>query len=248
MSRIRRDKEVIRRSFGKIKEVVSLPNLIEIQSKSFNDFVQLDFLPSERKNVGLEKVLRDIFPIEHSDALSLEYVSYELGDWSCICQQLTGVENRYSWRCSSCKKSGCSRLENSETCPECKKKTAKYVTCKKCSSRVFVKPHLIADECRCSGKTYSIPLKVKVQLISWDNDNSGGKKVRDIKEQEVFFCDLPVMCDLYEDEFGLFRLGSSGTFVINGVDRVVVSQIHRAPGVVFTLSKKVAQIRIYPKG
>jgi DNA-directed RNA polymerase subunit beta len=246
MSRIRRDKGVIRRSFGKIKEVVSLPNLIEVQSKSFNDFVQLDFLPSERKNVGLEKVLRDIFPIEHSDALSLEFVSYELGDWSCICQQLTGVENRYSWRCSSCKKSGCSRLENSETCPECKKKTAKYITCKKCSSRVFIKPPLIADECRCSGKTYSMPLKVKVQLISWDNDTSEKKKVRDIKEQEVFFCDLPVMCDLYEDEFGLFRLGSSGTFVINGVDRVVVSQIHRAPGVVFTLSKKVKDFRGQP--
>jgi len=242
----KRDKIVTRRSFGKIKEVVSLPNLIEIQSKSFNNFVQLDYLSSERRNIGLEKVFKDIFPIEHSDNLSLEFVSYEVGEWSCICGQLTGIESRYKWSCSSCKRKGCSRLHDF-VCPECKKKMANYVPCKKCSSRVFVKAPLDVDKCRYSGKTYSFPLKVKVQLISWEVDsNSSKRKVRDIKEQVVFFCDLPVMCDLFEDDDGSFKLGSSGTFVINGVDRVVVSQIHRAPGVVFTQSKKVKDFRGQP--
>ncbi len=255
MSRFERARKCVRKSFGKIKEVVSLPNLIEIQSKSFNNFVQLDFLPSERENTGLEKIFRDIFPIEHGESLSLEYVSYELGDWACVCRQLKGVENRYKWSCSACKKTGCSRLKNSSLCPKCKKSKARYVVCKKCSSRVFVRTLLSVDECRYSGKSYSMPLKVKIQLISWEpssevtNQKSGekgsaeGRIVRDIKEQEVFFCDLPVMCELYEDVEGNFRLGSQGTFLINGVDRVVVSQIHRAPGVVFTLSKKLKDFR-----
>ena len=75
MSRFGRGKGILRKSFGKIKEVISLPNLIEVQSKSFNDFVQLDCIPSERKHIGLEKVLRDTFPVEHNDRISLEYVS-----------------------------------------------------------------------------------------------------------------------------------------------------------------------------
>ena len=93
MSYVQRNWGAFRKSFGKIKEVVSLPNLIEVQSKTFNDFVQLDCLPSERKNIGLEKVLKDIFPVEYNDKISLEYVSYELGDWSCVCGFLKGLEN-----------------------------------------------------------------------------------------------------------------------------------------------------------
>ena len=88
-----------------------------------------------------------------------------------------------------------------------------------------------------------MPLKVKIQLITWDIDpKSNEKSVRDIKEQEVFFCDLPVMCDLYESEGRYFSLGSKGTFLINGVERVVVSQIHRSPGVVFLLNKKTKDL------
>jgi DNA-directed RNA polymerase subunit beta len=242
-----RGKGFLRKTFGKIKEVVSLPNLIEVQSKSFNDFVQLDCIPSERKNIGLEKVLRDTFPVEHNERISLEYVSYELGDWSCICGQLTGVQNRYKWTCSSCKKSGCGRLSQDKKCPHCKEKTAAYIHCKKCFSRVSIKVPATVDECRYSGKTFSLPLKVKMQLISWDiNPENSQKVVRDIKEQDVFFCDLPVMVDLYEDNEGTFFLGSQGTFLINGVDRVVVSQIHRAPGVMFTLSKKTKDFRGQP--
>lgn len=247
MSRFGRGKGILRKSFGKIKEVISLPNLIEVQSKSFNDFVQLDCIPSERKHIGLEKVLRDTFPVEHNDRISLEYISYELGDWSCICGQITGIASRYKWTCASCKKSGCSKLNNSIQCPSCKKDSANYIHCKKCFSRVSIKVPIAVDECRYSGKTFSLPLKVKMQLISWDLDPETNQKiVRDIKEQDVFFCDLPVMVDLFEDNDNTYQLGSQGTFLINGVDRVVVSQIHRAPGVMFTLSKKSKDYRGQP--
>src|SRR5579872_1711017 len=104
MSNIRTAKGTIRRSFSRIKDIVPVPNLIEIQSSSFNDFVQLDCLPEERKLIGLEKVLRDIFPIEYEDRMSLEYVSYELGNWSCTCGKLTGIENRYRWTDTKTKK------------------------------------------------------------------------------------------------------------------------------------------------
>ena len=240
-------KGMVRKSFGKIKEVVSLPNLIEVQSKSFNDFAQLDFLHNERKNIGLQKVFQDIFPIEYNDQISLEFVGYELGDWECVCGALKGLENRYRWRCSACKKTGRSRLDGSGTCSHCKKKNASYIRCKKCSSRVIVKSPASVNECRYAGKTHTMPLKVKMQLVTWDSGSDESKKiVRDIKEQEVFFCDLPIMVDLYEDENCLFKLGNAGTFLINGVDRVVVSQVHRAAGVVFTLSKKLKDFRGQP--
>src|SRR5690349_21894183 len=107
MSNLHRGKStILRKSFGEIKDIVPVPNLIEIQSKSFNDFVQLDYLPEERQMIGLEKVLKDIFPIDYNDKLSLEYVSYELGHWACTCGKLTAIANRYQWSCSSCKKTG----------------------------------------------------------------------------------------------------------------------------------------------
>lgn len=234
----------IRKSFGKIKDIVPIPNLIEIQSSSFNDFAQLDCLPEERQLIGLEKVLRDVFPIEYEDKLSLEYVSYELGHWACTCGKLTGTEGRYSWECSACKERGCSRL-NGNTCPSCSKKKAAYKTCDNCLSRIVIKQPMTVEECRVSGQTFSMPLKVKMQLISWNVDDAGVKQVRDIKEQDIFFVDLPVMADLYEDN-GIFKLGNLGTFLINGVDRVVVSQLHRSPGVVFSQSKKIKDFRGRP--
>lgn len=229
--------QIIRRTFGKIKDIVSVPNLIEVQSKSFNDFVQLDYLPEERQNIGLEKVLRDVFPIDYEDKISLEYVSYELGHWACTCGQLTGILNRYSWSCSSCKKTGCSHLSDGITCPLCQKRSARYETCANCLSRVVVQMPMPLDVCRSGGQTFSMPLKIKIQLINWAHDENGVKSVRDIKEQDIFFADLPVMSDLYEAA-GRFHLGSLGTFLINGVDRVVVSQLHRSPGVVFSQVKK----------
>ncbi len=245
MSSLRARRDTIRRSFGKIKDIVPVPNLIEIQSRSFNEFAQLDYLPSERQHIGLEKVFRDIFPIDYNDKMSLEYVSYELGQWACTCGKVTGIANRYTWSCSSCKKTDCSRLDENNTCTFCKKHTARYKTCSNCLARVSIKLALSLDECRSSGQTFSMPLRVKTQLITWDVDEKGVKIVRDIKEQDIFFADVPVMVDLYENK-GRILLGNLGTFLINGVDRVIVSQLHRSPGVVFSHSKKVKDIRGKP--
>ncbi len=245
MSSLRTGSETVRRSFGKIKDIVPVPNLIEVQSKSFNDFVQLDFLPSERQLIGLEKVFRDVFPIDYNDKMSLEFVSYELGSWACTCGKVTGITQRYAWSCSSCKKSDCSRLNDNLTCTFCHKNTARYKKCSNCLSRVTVQLPLSLDECRSSEQTFSMQLKVKMQLMSWDFDAQGNKIIRDIKEQEIFFADVPVMGDLYEED-GRFRLGNLGTFLINGVDRVIVSQLHRSPGVVFSQSKKSKDTRGKP--
>ncbi len=245
MSNFRTVKGTIRKSFSKIKDIVPVPNLIEIQSASFNDLVQLDYLPEERENVGLEKVLRDIFPVEHDSDLSLEYVSYEIGNWACTCGKVTGIENRYKWSCSSCNKSGCSRLESGGVCPSCKEKAAKYSTCTNCLSRVGLRLDRTVDECRSRGQTFALPLKIKIQLVCWDRDQSDVKVVRDIKEQNIFFTDLPIMADVYE-EGGRFKVGNLGTFLINGVDRVIVSQLHRSPGVVFSQSKKIKDFRDRP--
>lgn len=231
----------VRKPFGKIKDIVPIPNLVEIQSSSFNDFVQLDMLPEERQNIGLEKVLKDVFPIEYEEKLSLEYVSYELGQWECACGKLTGLTSRYQWVCQSCNAHGCSRLKFA-TCPACSKKSAFYKGCADCLARVAVKLPMSLDECRVSGQTFSMPLKIKLQLVSWETDEAGTRCVRDIKEQDIFFVDLPIMADLYE-EHNVFKLGSLGTFLINGVDRVVVSQLHRSPGVVFSQSKKIKDYR-----
>ncbi len=237
-------KGLIRKSFNKVDDIIPVPNLIEIQSRSFNELVQLDFLPSERKTVGLEKVLKDVFPVEYGDKLSLEYVSYELGDWACTCGKLKGIEERYYWTCTSCKKSDCSRLSEDMSCLHCKKKTARYKTCATCLSRVTVQLAMTVDECRANGQTFSLPLKVKMQLLSWDGEGKN-RTVRDIKEQSIFFADVPVMTDLILDK-GRFELGNEGTFLINGIDRVVVSQLHRSPGVIFAQSKKVKDVRGRP--
>ncbi len=238
-------KGTIRKSFSKIKDIVPVPDLIEIQSASFNDFVQLDYLPEERENTGFEKVLQDIFPIEHDVDLSLEYVSYEVGNWACTCGNVKGIENRYKWRCSSCKKTGCSRLNDTFSCPSCKKGKAVYETCSNCLARVVLVLDMTVEECRSSGKTFSMPLKIKIQLVGWNRDDAGNKVIRDIKEQNIFFADLPIMAEIYE-EGGRFKVGSHGTFLINGVDRVIVSQLHRSPGVVLSQSKKVKDFRDRP--
>lgn len=240
MSQNQMPMHLLRKSFGKIKHIVSLPNLIEVQSNSFNSFVQFDYLPSERAYIGLEKVLRDTFPISYNDRISLEYISYELGDWACVCGQLTGIENRYKWIDPTTKKTGTGRITSDDD-------KKRYIICKKCSSRVTIKLPYTIEECRYSGKTFSLPLKIRMQLTTWDvEEETGNRIIRDIKEQEVFFADMPIMLDLHENEEGRLVLGSQGTFMVNGVDRVVVSQIHRAPGVVFSLSKKIKDFRGHP--
>lgn len=237
MISIGRDSLVKRKSFSKKEINIILPNLIEVQSRSFNDFVQLDCLPEIRKNIGLEKVFRDIFPISYNDLMSLEYIGYELGNWACACGLLNGLNERYSWFCQACHKVGCSDLGENKVCPYCKKKNSvDYKKCSECLIRVKIKPSFSVAECRFESQSFTLPLKVRLQLVSWQIDN-GVKSIREVKEQSIFFLDLPVMIDIYEEN-GKYLLGSNGTFVVNGVDRVVVSQIHRSAGVIFSLNKK----------
>ncbi|NBV41056.1 DNA-directed RNA polymerase subunit beta, partial [bacterium] len=150
--------------------------------------------------------------------------SYEIGNWSCTCGQLTGLATRYTKD----------------------KKTGRYITCSSCHARVSIKVPFNPQECRESEETYALPLKVRVQLITWDVDEQGNRSIHDIKEQDVYFADVPVMVDLYQDQAGTYQLGNQGTFVINGVDRVVVSQLHRSPGAVFSKSKKTKDLRGRP--
>ncbi|MBI2352633.1 DNA-directed RNA polymerase subunit beta [Candidatus Dependentiae bacterium] len=231
------DNFIVRKTFKKNKSVIPVPNLIEVQSESFNDFAQLDYLSEERKNIGLEKVFRDIFPIECGPRLSLEYVSYELGSWACSCGSLTGITNRYTWKDSITGEIGTSRLTNAS-------KNKRYIVCSACHSRVGLNIPFSVQDCRDSEKTYAFPLKVKIQLITWDGENEN-KVVHDIKEQDVYFADIPVMVDSYERD-GQYKLGNQGTFIINGVDRVVVSQLHKSSGVVFSKSKKIKDLRGRP--
>lgn len=228
-------RENVRRSFGKTKEIVSLPDLIEVQSGSFNNFIQLDCLPEERKNIGLERVLRNIFPIEQGGRYSLTYQGYELGEWSCICGEMQGIDKRYTWKNKSGKKTGTSRLTKEDIASG-----LQYLRCSGCHSRVTIKMPYTIDEHIYGGRTYSMPLKIKLQLITWDSDLEDGaeRQIKEIKEQSIFICALPIMVGVYEDSEGNIRVGDRGIFIINGVSRVVVSQIHRAPGVLFSSMKK----------
>ena len=153
----------IRKSFGKIPHVTSLPNLIEVQKRSFDTFLQLRIKPEDRLDHGLHAIFKSVFPInDYTERATVDYVSYDIGV-----------------------------------------------------------PKYDVDECSQRGMTYGAPLLVNFRLIVWDIDEEAGtKSVRDIKEQEVFMGEIPLMT-------------KSATFVVNGTERVVVSQMHRSPGVFF---------------
>jgi len=154
-------------SFAKIPEIIAIPNLIEIQRRSFDQFLQHRVPPDRREQIGLQGVFTSIFPInDYDDSASLEFVKYEFGQ-----------------------------------------------------------PKYSPVECREKGMTYSAPLKVTLRLVVWDKGGAGeAKSIRDIKEQEVYLGEMPLMTE-------------HGTFVINGTERVVVSQLHRSPGVFFDHDK-----------
>jgi len=153
----------IRKSFGRIPEVTSMPNLIEVQRQSYEGFLQMHTVAPDRDLVGLEEVFRSVFPIkDFADRAALDFVKYELEA-----------------------------------------------------------PKYDVEECHQRGLTYAAPLRVTLRLIVWDIDeDSGARSVRDIKEQDVYMGDMPLMTD-------------NGTFVVNGTERVIVSQMHRSPGVFF---------------
>ncbi|MCF6343110.1 MAG: DNA-directed RNA polymerase subunit beta [Devosiaceae bacterium] len=157
----------VRKSFGKIKEVTKMPNLIEVQKTSYDQFLIKDEPEGGRLDKGLQAVFKSVFPItDFSNVASLEFVRYE-----------------------------------------------------------FEQPKYDTEECRQRGMTFAAPLKVTLRLIVFDVDeDTGAKSVKDIKEQEVYMGDMPFMTD-------------NGTFVVNGTERVIVSQMHRSPGVFFDHDK-----------
>ena len=157
----------VRKSFAKLDQVIEIPNLIDIQKRSYDQFLQLDIHPDKREAIGLQGVFKSVFPIkDFSETSSLDFVSYNLE-----------------------------------------------------------KPKYDVDECRARGMTYAAPIKVVIRLAVWDvNEETGVSSIRDVKEQEVYFGEIPLMTD-------------SGTFIVNGTERVIVSQLHRSPGVFFDHDK-----------
>ncbi|NGZ05056.1 MAG: DNA-directed RNA polymerase subunit beta [Magnetococcales bacterium] len=161
------EKKRLRKNFGRIPTIIDIPNLIAIQTASFQRFLQEEMEPELRRDMGLHGVFLSVFPIQdYSGTISLEYVRYQLGE-----------------------------------------------------------PKYEVDECLQRGMTFSAPLKVAFRLVIWEeNEDAGTRSVREIKEQEVYLGEMPLMT-------------ATGTFIVNGTERVIVSQMHRSPGVFFDHDK-----------
>src|ERR1043166_3742186 len=213
-----------REDFSKIATAVRIPNLIEIQRESYNRFLQMDLLPEEREATGLQAVFQSVFPIsDFRGTATLDFVEYQIGNWQCKCGRLEGL----NYLRSNCKNCGSTIKVNplaaGETlCHRCG--TFNFVRptlCENCGEPVGLKHKHDQQECQERGMSYSVPLKVKIRLTVYDKDpDTNVKSIRDIKEEEVFFGEIPLMTD-------------NGTFIINGTERVIVSQLHRSPGVFF---------------
>ncbi|HEV3062380.1 MAG TPA: DNA-directed RNA polymerase subunit beta [Vicinamibacterales bacterium] len=225
--------------FSKIKTTVPIPNLIEIQKKSYERFLQMNRLPSEREDAGLQSVFKSVFPIsDFRENSSLEFIEYSIGNWECKCGKLQGLHHLRK-PCSNC---GATLIadpygDREVLCPRCgKANQARGDVCDICGNTVGLKLKYDVDECQERGMTFAVPLKVTIRLVVWNKDpETGVKTIRDIKEQEVYFGDIPLMTE-------------NGTFIINGTERVIVSQLHRSPGAFFHSEDKtlyVAQIIPY---
>ena len=163
MAEIFTGRKRIRKKFGSIGEVAEMPNLIEVQKSSYDDFLMVREPAGGRPDLGLQSVFRSVFPIsDFAGKATLEFVRYE-----------------------------------------------------------FEPPKFDVDECQQRDMTFAAPLKVKLRLIVFDvNEETGSKSIKDVKEQDVYMGDMPFMTP-------------NGTFIINGTERVIVSQMHRSPGVFF---------------
>jgi DNA-directed RNA polymerase subunit beta len=225
--------------FSKIATTVPIPNLIEIQKKSYERFLQMNRLPAEREDVGLQSVFKSVFPIsDFRENSSLEFIEYSIGNWECKCGRLMGLEHLRK-KCDGC---GTVLIadpygEGAVICPACgRANEARGDVCDLCGTTVQMKLKYDVEECQERGMTFAVPLKVTIRLVVWNKDpETGVKTIRDIKEQEVYFGDIPLM-------------GNHGTFIINGTERVIVSQLHRSPGAFFHSEDKslfIAQIIPY---
>ena len=210
--------------FSKIRTTIPIPNLIEIQKTSYERFLQMNRLASEREDAGLQSVFKSVFPIsDFRENSSLEFIEYSIGNWECKCGRLSGLDHLRQ-PCTNC---GALLVaepygEHDVLCLSCGRgNDARGDVCDICGYTVALKLKYDVDECQERGMTYAVPLKVTIRLVVWNKDpETGVKTIRDIKEQEVYFGDVPLMTD-------------TGTFVINGTERVIVSQLHRSPGAFF---------------
>ncbi len=210
--------------FSKIYTTAQIPNLIEVQRESYNRFLQMDLIPEERDFIGLQSVFSSIFPVsDFRETATLEYVEYQIGNWQCKCGNLEGLEHLRS-NCKNCSaKIKVDPFNPAEVlCTNCKTFNAvRPNLCDNCGEPVGLKHKHDQQECQERGMSYSVPLKVKIRLTVYDKDpETGTSTIRDIKEEDVFFGEIPLMTD-------------NGTFIINGTERVIVSQLHRSPGVFF---------------
>ena len=229
-----------RTNFSKIRTAIQIPNLIEVQKNSYERFLQMNMLPEERDDTGLQAVFNSVFPISDFRGVStLEFISYSIGNWECKCGNLKGLHHLRS-TCKSCGAAIATnpfQAEPTVMCPKCGTTNKNQVTfCNKCGDPVQLNLKYDVAECQERGMTYAAPLKVIIRLTIFDKDpDTGAKTIRDIKEQEVYFGEIPLMTE-------------NGTFIINGTERVIVSQLHRSPGVFFesTPSKSYFLGKIIP--
>ena len=230
--------------FSKIRSLVPIPNLIDIQKRSYDEFLQMNLLHAEREPKGLKAVFESMFPVHNgksqdgSDAsLEVEFVDYTVGHWACKCGKIEGLEYLRT-TCKVCDHHIVTDHPKDLTvdCPKCgtrNKNQAKI--CDICNEPVGLHQKMRMEECMERGATMSSPLKIRVRLNQFDRDEKGGRRYRQSQESEVYFGDLPTMTD-------------RGTFVINGTERVIVSQLHRSPGVFFAISsdKSLYSAQIIP--
>ena len=225
--------------FSKIKTTIPIPNLIEIQKNSYERFLQMNRLPAERDDAGLQSVFKSVFPIsDFRENSSLEFIDYSIGNWECKCGKLAGLQHLRK-PCAGC---GTTLVvdpyaDRDVICPRCGRgNPVRGDVCDICGQTVGLKLKYDVDECQERGMTFAVPLKVTIRLVVWNKDpETGVKTIRDIKEQEVYFGDIPLMTE-------------NGTFIINGTERVIVSQLHRSPGAFFHSEDKtlyIAQIIPY---
>src|SRR5215210_6318262 len=214
-----------RKDFSRIQTSLPIPNLIDVQRRSYERFLQMNLLPEERANQGLQSVFTSIFPFsDFRETCSLDFVKYSIGDWQCKCGELKGLEY-LRMTCTNC---GAKIMtdhphEETVTCNECGFVNKNRVTkCDICGNPVDLQLKYSISDCQERGMTFAVPLKVTFRLFVYDRDpETGARMMRDAKEEEVYFGDIPLMTD-------------NGTFIINGTERVIVSQLHRSPGVFFT--------------
>ncbi len=215
--------------FSKIKTSIAIPNLIEIQKNSYERFLQMRVLAQDREDAGLQSVFKSVFPImDLRENCSLEFVEYSIGNWECKCGRLAGLD-KLGRPCQFCGATIITdpRGDREIHCAKCGHLNHnRPVICDTCDEPVGLKLKYDVDECQERGMTFAVPLKVTIRLVVWDRDpETQAKSIRDIKEQEVYFGDIPLMTE-------------NGTFIINGTERVIVSQLHRSPGVFFSQPEK----------